>query len=156
MNPSIHFYSVGNPLYADDGAGLAVIDALKINPLFEKATFFDGHTDALSLIDKFNKNGLNIIIDAARMGKSAGHVEVIRKEDVRLVVQWDHLSLHGFGLAETIELADKIDMLPNNLWVIGIEPDTIQIDMPISQKIKAAIPVAVDKIINEVIENGQL
>jgi hydrogenase maturation protease len=147
---------VGNPLYADDGAGLAVIDALKINPLFEKATFFDAHTDALSLIDKFNKNGLNIIIDAARMGKPPGHVEVIQKENVKLVIQWDHLSLHGFGLAETITLAEKIEMLPDNLWVVGIEPETIQIDVPISEIITAAIPVAVNKIINEVIENGQL
>ncbi|MBT3250538.1 MAG: hydrogenase maturation protease [Candidatus Marinimicrobia bacterium] len=156
MNPSIHFYSVGNPLYADDGVGLAVIDALKKIPQFETATFFDAHTDALSLIDKFNKNGLNIIIDAARMGKPPGHVEVIQKENVKLVIQWDHLSLHGFGLAETITLAEKIEMLPDNLWVVGIEPETIQIDVPISEIITAAIPVAVNKIINEVIENGQL
>lgn len=156
MNTSVHFFAVGNSLYGDDGIGLAVIHALKKNPLFEMATFYDAHTDALSLIDKFNINGLNIIIDAAKMGKPAGYVEVIRKEDVRFVVQWDHLSLHGFGLAETIELAEKIDMLPENLWVVGIEPDTIQIDTPISQKITAAIPVAIEKIINEVIENGQL
>ena len=154
MGETIHFFSVGNPLYGDDGVGRAVLEVLKKSNDYPTAAYFDGQTDALSLIDRFEINGINIIIDAARMGKPPGTVEVIEKEDITGKIRWDHLSVHGFGLAETLSLARKINTLPKKLWVIGIEPEIIQIDEPISEKVIAAIPVAVQKIKHEVFENG--
>ncbi len=147
---TVHIFAVGNPLYGDDGAGKAVLDELKIRQEFSGATFFDAYTDALSLIHRFQPGGLNIIIDAAKMGRPPGSVVLIRPENARTIIKWDHLSLHGFGLAETIQMAKQVGSCPADLLIIGIEPEVIRVDRPISDVVKRAIPKAVELIKTEV------
>ncbi|MBC8214503.1 MAG: hydrogenase maturation protease [Candidatus Marinimicrobia bacterium] len=154
MNKSTSFFSVGNPLYGDDGVGKAVLDTLKALPEYKNATFFDAGTDALSLIDHFSKDGQNIIVDAAKMGKSPGSVVAISPKDAKLIIQWDHLSIHGFGLAETFQMAEKIGSLPKKVIIIGIEPEEIKIDKGLSETVVNAIPKAINLIKREVNING--
>ena len=145
-----HFFSVGNPLFGDDGVGLAVLKELEVQSEFVEDVFFDAHTDALAMIDRFEPEGKNIIIDAAKMGKQPGHVEIMQRQDVRMKIQWDHLSIHGFGLAGTLDMAEKIGVLPKELWVVGIEPEQIKIDTELSPGIKVSISDVVEKIKKEV------
>lgn len=146
----IHFIAVGNPLYGDDGAGLAVLNALQQLPEYGDAVFYDAHTDALSILDHFTADGLNFIIDAAKMKLTPGTVISFKPEEARLKIQWDHLSIHGFGLAETCEMAEKIGVMPQHLVLIGIEPEIIQIDKPLSDTVRDAVPKAITLINKEV------
>jgi len=145
----LNFIAVGNTLYGDDGVGNAVLEELKQIPQYRDAIFFDAHTDALSLIDRFT-DGLNIIIDAAKMGKSPGTVVRFTPENVKMVIQWDHLSMHGFGLAETFAMAEMIGGLPECIVIFGIEPEVIEIDKGLSDIVKNAIPKVLTDIQNEV------
>ncbi len=153
-NYPISFFSVGNPLYGDDGVGKAVLDTLQKLPEYKNATFFDAGTDALSLIDHCSKDGFNVIIDAAKMGKSPGEVIAIPPDKAKLIIQWDHLSIHGFGLAETFRMAEQIGLLPEKLLIIGIEPEDIKINIGLSETVVNAIPKAINLINREVKING--
>ena len=132
--------AVGNSLYGDDGVGAAVLERIRADGLFPDAELIDAGTDALSLIDRFDDQHLHVIVDAAKMGLEPGRVAVFAPDEVSLRIRWDHLSLHGFGLAETFAMAETIGSMPARVRVVGVEPETIEIDRGLSTAVQAAIP----------------
>lgn len=117
--------AVGNPLYGDDGVGAAVLARAREAGLFPGAELIDGGVDALALIDRFDDDDLHVVVDAARMGLAPGAVRRIAPERVREAIRGDHLSLHGFGLAEAFAMAASIGRLPRRLAVLGVEPERV-------------------------------
>jgi len=108
----------------------------------------DCATDALGLIDHFSGIDHAVIIDAAQMGEKPGTVKVFGKDDVRMMIKMDHLSVHGISLAETFEIAEAIDAMPKKLTIIGIEPETIAIAHDLSNIVKKYIPKVISQIIS--------
>lgn len=144
MESKVKIISVGNPLYGDDGIGKAVLEELMQSNSIPSASYYDAATDALSILDEFEFDGLNIIVDAAKMGKNPGTVAHFTSDEARTIIQWDHLSLHGFGLAETFALAKQLDKLPSKVMVIGIEPENIGIQEGISESVLNTIPEVIN------------
>jgi len=148
-NPKlIKVIAVGNDLYGDDGIGNAVLQALEQIPDMKNIELIDGATDALGLIDHFSETDHVIIVDAAQMGEKPGTVKVFSKEEVKLKIKMDHLSVHGISLAETIDIAQAVDSLPENITIIGIEPKNIGISQNLSDVVTQSIPEVVSNIIN--------
>lgn len=140
--------AVGNDLYGDDGVGNAVLNALKQIPEMKDVELIDGATDALGLIDHFSGANHVIIVDAAQMGEEPGTVKVFSKEEVKLKIKMDHLSVHGISLAETFDIAQVVDSLPKKITIIGIEPKNIGISQKLSDVVMQSIPEVVSNIIN--------
>lgn len=140
--------AVGNDLYGDDGVGNAVLNALKQIPEMKDVELIDGATDALGLIDHFSGANHVIIVDAAQMGEEPGTVKVFSKEEVKLKIKMDHLSVHGISLAETFDIAMVVDSLPKKITIIGIEPKNIGISQKLSDVVMQSIPEVVSNIIN--------
>lgn len=140
--------AVGNDLYGDDGVGNAVLNALKQIPEMKDVELIDGATDALGLIDHFSGANHVIIVDAAQMGEEPGTVKVFSKEEVKLKIKMDHLSVHGISLAETFDIAMVVDLLPKKITIIGIEPKNIGISQKLSDVAMQSIPEVVSNIIN--------
>lgn len=140
--------AVGNDLYGDDGVGNAVLNALKQIPEMKDVELIDGATDALGLIDHFSGANHVIIVDAAQMGEEPGTVKVFSKEEVKLKIKMDHLSVHGISLAETFDIAQVVDSLPEKITIIGIEPKNIGISQKLSDVVMQSIPEVVSNIIN--------
>jgi hydrogenase maturation protease len=146
----VKIIAVGNPFCGDDGVGAAVLDRIREDSLFSGADLIDAQTDSLSLIEQFTTNGLHIIIDAARMGQVPGDIVRMRPDEISQKIRWDRLSLHGFGLAETLGLAQRIDKAPERLVIIGVEPEIVEINQGLSETVDAAIPEILDCIQAEV------
>lgn len=144
--------AVGNSLYGDDGIGAAVLEEVRAGKSFPAAELLDMKTDALAMIDHFDSEGLHIIVDAVKMGKSPGTVVSFSPDDVDMVMQWDQLSLHGFGLAETFAMAKQIGKLPEKTIVIGVEPEQIDINNGLSAAVEQSVATVITKIA-EVAEN---
>jgi len=142
--------AVGNPLYGDDGVGAAVLAKLGEENILPGAELVDVHTDALAIIDHFTADDLHVIIDAAKMGEQPGRVVRFTPDEVRLRIEWDHLSIHGFGLAETFSIAESIGEMPERVVIIGVEPETIQIDRGLTDAVAAAVPEVIATIQAEV------
>lgn len=140
--------AVGNDLYGDDGVGTAVLHALEQIPEMKDVELIDGATDALGLIDHFSGAEYVIIVDAAQMGEKPGTVKVFSKEEVKLKIKMDNLSVHGISLAETFDIAHVVDSLPEKITIIGIEPKNIGISQSLSDVVMRSIPEVVSNIIN--------
>ncbi|MBU0529291.1 hydrogenase maturation protease [bacterium] len=139
--------AVGNDLYGDDGIGNAVLRVLEQMPEMKEVELIDGATDALGLIDHFSDTDHVIIVDAAHMGEKPGTVKVFSKEEVKLQIEMDHLSVHGISLAETFDIAQAVDSLPEKITIIGIEPQNIGISQNLSAVVMQSIPEVVSNII---------
>jgi hydrogenase maturation protease len=147
-NSKLKVIAVGNDLYGDDGAGNVVLRALEQIPDMIDAELIDGATDALGLIDHFSDTDHVIIVDAAQMGEKPGTVKIFSREEVKLQIKMDHLSVHGISLAETFDIAQAVDSLPGKITIIGIEPKNIGISQNLSDVVMQSIPEVVSNIIN--------
>ena len=142
--------AVGNSFYGDDGVGAAVLDQIRKADVFPGADLFDAHTDALALLDHLALDEWNVIIDAADMGLPPGEVAWFHPEDVKLKIASDHLSMHGFGLAETFALAEKLGKMPVRTLIVGVQPQRIEINQGLSDAVAAAVPRVISIIQAEV------
>jgi len=140
--------AVGNDLYGDDGIGNAVLNTLREIPEMNSIELIDGATDALGMIDHFENTEHVIVIDAAQMGEQPGTVKVFNKDEVKLKIKMDHLTVHGISLAETFDIAQTVDKLPEKVTIIGIEPKNIGITEKLSDTVTQSIPIIVSHIIN--------
>ena len=140
--------AIGNDLYGDDGVGNAVLNVLEQIPEMKDVELIDGATDALGLIDHFSGADHVVIVDAAQMGENPGTVKIFSKEEVELKIEMDNLSVHGISLAETFNIAQMVDSLPEKITIIGIEPKNIGISQKLSDVVTQSIPEVVSNIIN--------
>jgi len=144
----VKLFAVGNPFYGDDGVAVAVLTEVRARGLLPDEDLWDLHTDALDLVDRFRSGELNVIVDAAHMGLEPGEVAVFRAGEVRMKIKSDHLSMHGFGLAEACELALQLGKLPAKVIIVGVEPAVVEIGKSLSAPVEAAVPRVVDLLEN--------
>lgn len=146
--------AVGNPFYGDDGIGAAVLDEIRRGGHFPGTELVDVQTDALALIEHLVPGEKNVIVDAARMGLEPGAVAGFRPDEVRVKIESDHLSLHGFGLGEAFDLAGRLDRMPADVLIVGVEPARVEINRGLSDTVKEAVPRVIAIIKGEVQSDG--
>jgi len=146
--------AVGNSFYGDDGVGTAVLEQIRQEDLFPEAELVDVHTDALALLDHLSRGELNVVVDAAEMGLEPGTAVAFRPSEVRLKIKSDHLSMHGFGLAEAFDLAAQLDRMPANVLIVGVEPQRVTINQGLSEAVREAVPRVISLIQAEVSSDG--
>ncbi|NQV30033.1 MAG: hydrogenase maturation protease [Candidatus Marinimicrobia bacterium] len=142
---------VGNRLRGDDAVGPLLIDELSklSDPRLE---LVDAGSDALGILEYLEDRNLVLVVDACRMGKAPGSLLTFRPFESRLIMDADPLSLHGLGLAETLDMAESLHMLPTDLKIIGIEPDSIQFNGKLSSSVQEAMSLAIEKIHDELLQ----
>ena len=146
----MRIFAVGNSFYGDDGVGAAVLDRIRESDAFPDATLMDIHTDALALVDELVAGELNVVIDAADMGLNPGDALGFRPSEVEMKIRSDHLSMHGFGLAEAFGLAAQLGRMPRDVLIVGVQPERIEINQGLTEKVAAAVPEVISIIKAEV------
>lgn len=146
--------AVGNSFYGDDGIGAAVLDEIRHHGHFPGADLVDVHTDALALLDHLAGGETNVIVDAAQMGLEPGAAVGFRPDEVRMKIKSDHLSMHGFGLAEAFDLAGQLGRMPEDVLIVGVEPARVEINRGLSDTVKEAVPRVISIIKAEVQSHG--
>jgi len=150
----VNIFAVGNSFYGDDGVGAAVLEKIRQDDLFPEAELYDAHTDALALLDRLVPGEMNVVVDAAVMGLEPGAAVGFKPDQVRMKIKSDHLSMHGFGLAEAFELADKLGKLPEDVLIVGVEPERVVINEGLSDAVRLAVPKVISIIQAEVRSDG--
>lgn len=108
---------VGNVMRRDDGAGPFVAGTLAAAGLNARVHAGDG----AGLIDLFSCSPRLVLVDATLSGAPAGQISDLDALAAPLPADFFHYSTHRFGLAEAVETARALGMLPAALRVIGIE-----------------------------------
>jgi hydrogenase maturation protease len=111
------FVGIGNHFRRDDGVGPML--AARLADAGRIATIHAG--DGAGLIDLFGEHADLTLIDATQCGASPGTVIHLDACAAPLKADLFRYSTHRFGLAEAIETARALGMLPRRLKVIGIE-----------------------------------
>ena len=146
---------LGNPLMADEGVGIVLIEELAKQAAAgtlpsEDVEYHDGGTGGMYLLHSIAERQKAILIDCCLMGAEPGTLKRFTPDDVNSVKQMAHLSLHEVDILKVIELAKQIGQCPDEIVIFGIEPLKIKPQMHLNDTLGAKIPDYIDAIRNEI------
>ena len=134
----------GNLDRGDDGAGLIAAECLRAQGFDVVKCTGDG----LELLESWRGQDEVVIIDAVVTGAPPGTLH--RWDDCQsLPAAVAPASSHGLGLAQAIDLAGTLDLLPPRFHVWGIEGKSFHPGAPLSAETESAIQELVELIIAE-------
>ena len=138
MKPLI--LGVGNILLADEGVGVEVVQMLEKHAEFQPHfDLIDGGTCGMELLDCMANREHIFIIDAVLANKAGGEVIVLKDEQVPTFFS-RKISPHQLGICDVLSALMLTDEFPKNLCLIGIQPDSLEPVIGLSDKVKNALP----------------
>lgn len=111
---------IGNPERGDDGVGHEVIRLLE-GRLPKRVGLLRATGEATELVDRLEQAPVVYLVDAARSGASPGTVQRFDAGAGPLPSRLVEVSSHGFGLAQAVELARALGVLPPRCVVYLVE-----------------------------------
>ena len=137
----------GNSFRSDDAVGLAAAACLLEHDMPPGIEVIVSGTDEFGLIELFKKAENVVIIDAVSTGRPPGTVSVFDLDKVNMVSRSSNVNLHGFGLADTIVLAEALGISPN-ITIVGVEPQSTSSGKHLTPLITSKLPVAVQTVLS--------
>lgn len=134
---------------ADDAAGLLV--ARRLRELGVDAREQSG--EAPALMESWKDAGADrgvILIDAVVTGAPSGTITVWDARSAPVTGDFFRCSTHSFGVAEAIELAKILDLLPPQVLIYGIEARQFETGTSPSIEVLRAIEELAGRIAEEV------
>ena len=148
MAPTL-ILGIGNILMRDDGVGVRVVEELARCELPEGVELLDGGTAGADLVDALADRPKVIVVDAIDAGAEPGAVYRFTDADLREGAAGP-LSLHEFGLLETLRMAEQLGCAPGRVVILGIQPRTVAPGLELSPEIAAALPAVLRAVLEEV------
>ena len=139
---------LGNVLLHDDGVGPALLEQLSAssNRWPVEVEFMDGGTQGLALLGHLSGRRAVIIVDALQTGAAPGTIHRLTLNELREVSPGRASSGHEGNAGELLAAAQLLGELPDRLFVVGIEPETITTGLGLSGIVQQALPAALDQV----------
>jgi len=131
---------VGNVLLGDEGFGVHVVrDLARDTAPRDDVAWLDAGTALLDCAGELARHRHVILVDAIRAGAPPGTIHRIA-DAMRLADEpaARSLSLHGWGVAETLGAVRRLGLVPPAIELIGAEPDRIEPGMELSPPLAEA------------------
>jgi hydrogenase maturation protease len=139
---------VGNEYRSDDGVGLVV--ARKIHEkLIPSVTVKEESGEGAALMESWQGFQNVIIVDAVSSGAIPGTIFRIDANKETVSIKFFHYSTHAFSVAEAVELARTMNVLPLKLVVYGIEGNNFSAGTAISLFVQQAVNKIIKQIVKE-------
>ena len=137
----------GNPYMGDDSVGIRVIDSL--NSLFNhpRVKFYRLFNDFLNLIEIFETSEVVIIVDAVKGGKEEGTIYTFEGAE-ELIYGTTGISTHTLNLREVVDMYKTLRGRLPFIYIVGIEPSSLEGINYISEKVEGKIPLLVNTVID--------
>ncbi|HEX8919627.1 MAG TPA: hydrogenase maturation protease [Chloroflexota bacterium] len=106
--------------------------------------------DMVEMIDMWQGWDTVVLVDAVHSGTPHGSVlrfDALAEPLPRIFSS--HVSSHGVGVAEVIELARALDRLPKELIVYGIEGRVFSAGAGLSSEVEAVVDQTAERILQE-------
>lgn len=152
QQPGTLILGIGNPLLGDDGLGVRTAEILAGYDLPPHVSIMEAGTPGWGLATWLEGWSRAIIIDAVHMGGAPGSWRRFRPQEVRLLAQEEAISLHEPGLANGLELAQALDIFPEEILIYGVEPECCEPGQELSPAVTLALPGLVDAILSDLME----
>ena len=148
---------LGNMLLKDEGIGVHIAGQLLKQNLPGNVEVIDGGTGSLDIL--LSRKGLHklVVIDALKGGKKPGTIYKARfkaeqRNDLKKIfsrAEHSKISLHQVGLLDALMAAEKIDCLPDEIVIIGVEPKEMDCGLELTQPVKERIPEVIKNVLEE-------
>lgn len=117
---------IGNVLWADEGFGIRTIETLHARYSFpDTVRIMDGGTQGIFLLPWVRNAKRLLIFDAIDFGLEPATLKVIRDDDVPRFMGAKKVSMHQAGFQEVLSSADLAGDLPEELVLIGVQPELL-------------------------------
>jgi hydrogenase maturation protease len=140
---------IGNVLLTDEGVGVRTLKELERRFSFPaNVELLDGGTSGIELLRHIRKRDCLIIIDAMKCGQAPGTVVRVEGEDVPAAFR-TRISPHQLGLSDLLAAAMLTDELPKNLVLFGVEPESIDIGLDLTETVEANLGKLIGAVADE-------
>lgn len=127
MTKSVLILGIGNVLWADEGFGVRCVERLADRWSFpDHVTLLDGGTQGLYLLPFLEEADYLIVFDAVDYGLRPGTLKIVEGDEVPSFLGAKKMSLHQTGFQEVIETAKLMEYCPQNLMLIGCQPEELE------------------------------
>jgi hydrogenase maturation protease len=147
---------LGNILLRDEGVGVHIAQKMQRMTLPYNVEVIDGGTAGLDVLLLAQSVEKLVVIDALRAGKEAGTIykAQLKLEECEKLEQifrdGNRISLHQVGLIDALAAVRKMDYAPKEIVIIGVEPETMDSGLELSDKLKHKLAEIVDTVLKEI------
>ena len=141
--PPVLVLGVGNMLLGDDGVGPALLK--KVGERYTRVReveCVDGGTQGLALLGYLADRTTLVVLDAYASGKAPGEVTVLNRSEVIASRARQATTAHEGNVGELLAVAQLVGELPEQVFLIGVEPERVRTELGLSAKVEAALPAA--------------
>jgi hydrogenase maturation protease len=140
---------LGNVLLEDDGVGGAAVSLMRERFTAPRGVqVLDGGTLGLSLLPYLDMADAVILVDAVRAEAAPGSLVRLDGDDVAPAVA-TRLSPHQVGVADLLDGARWLERYPKHVVLLGLVPASMNLAVGLSPQVRAALPVLIDRIVQE-------
>jgi hydrogenase maturation protease len=150
MHPKVTLIGLGNMLMRDEGVGIHAVNYIGKNftiPL--DLQIIDGGTSGLDLLPFIEDRDCVIFVDAVNFNREPGYIDVLTNEQIPALFGVKD-SLHHMGLMDVLAAAQLLERLPREMCLIGIQPQSIETGLELTETITAKLPSLIEKIIYQI------
>jgi hydrogenase maturation protease len=117
---------IGNLLWADEGFGVRCVEMLAAEwQVPAGISVMDGGTQGLYLLPYVQAARRLIVFDAIDYGLEPGTLKRVEGDQVPRFMGAKKMSLHQTGFQEVIAAADLTGQLPEEMLLIGVQPEEL-------------------------------
>ncbi len=143
-DPPVLVLGVGNLLLQDDGAGLRMLKELSSREFGDDVEFVDGGTQGLALLGHLAGRELLVVLDAVKLGDPPGTIHLLRGAEFERLRARRSSTSHESNAVELLAYAQLLGTLPQEVVVVGIEPESLRTGISLSPSVEAALPAALE------------
>ena len=150
MRKPVVVLGLGNPLMADEGIGVYLVERLTESAAaYPAVDFVDAGTGGLSILYQIEDRRKAVLIDCAFMDEPPGTIRRFTPEEVQSRKVLAHESLHEADLMQIIVLARQLGQAPEEIVIFGIQPERVEPGMGLSRTLMEKIDEYVSAISRE-------
>ena len=139
---------LGNPLLADDGIGIEVLDRLRRHwELPPEVELVDGGVWGLSLLPEIEDAGRLLLVDAIDLKLEPGSLVVLEREDLPAFLD-GKLSTHQVGLRDLLALAVLRGTLPERTVAMGLQPESMELEPGLTDRVEAGMARLMERVLD--------
>jgi hydrogenase maturation protease len=146
--PKVLVVGVGTVYRSDDGIGIFVAQQLR-RQVPAGVTILEQSGEGAALIESWNGFDAVIVVDAAHSKAPPGTIYRLDANVDEIPKVFFHYSTHAFSVAEGIQLARALELLPARLIVYAIEGHTFAPGVGLSNASEQAAQSVINQILNE-------
>lgn len=138
---------LGNLLMSDDGLGVWVIEELKKKEWKDNILCLEAGSGIINCLAAISVSQKLMVVDAIKGGGKPGSLYSFSEEKI---LGQNTSNPHGLSLPEVLWLARKINGLPKEVFIYGVEPEKLSLGTELSPIVAKSLPLIIEKMTKEI------